>query len=170
MKTYRTTSGPFSERPYYQVEEVEQICADELRKVGLLPAKPEPIRIERFIEKRFNIVPKYEDLTEGLLGCAKFGPKGMQEIILSRLLAEEDSKVSERRINTTLAHEAGHGLLHGHLFALGQQPRSLFGDGLDPNEMKILCRSESILGIQNRKRIDYGGRWWEYQVGIGGRP
>ena len=26
MRTYRTTSGPFAERPHYKVEEVEQIC------------------------------------------------------------------------------------------------------------------------------------------------
>lgn len=169
MRTYRTTSGPFAERPHYSVEEVEQICSDELRKVGLFPSEPGPIRIDRFIEKRFKIDPKYEDLPEGILGCTKFGPKGVNEIIISRSLAEENSKVSERRINTTFAHEAGHGLLHAHLFVLGQA-RSLLGDGLDPNEPKILCRKDNIEGIQTNKKINYGGRWWEYQanMAIGG--
>jgi len=166
MRTYRTTTGPFTERPYYTLDEVEQICADELRKVGLFPQEPEPIRIDRFIEKRFEVVPKYEDLPEDLLGCTKFGPKGVQEIIVSRSLAEENNKVSERRINTTLAHEAGHGLLHAHLFVVGQQPRSLFGDGLDPKEPKILCRKDTIEGIQDSKRFNRPVPWWEFQANL----
>jgi hypothetical protein len=52
MRTYRATSGPFAERPFFSLEEVDRTCADELRKLGLLPREPEPIRIERFIEKR----------------------------------------------------------------------------------------------------------------------
>jgi hypothetical protein len=87
---------------------------------------------------------------------------------VSRTLADENTKVSERRINTTLAHEAGHGLLHAHLFVLSQQPRSLFGEGLDPdNERKILCRG--IAGMQDQ-RSAYDGRWLEYQANfaIGG--
>jgi len=166
MRIYRTTSGPFSERPYYSVEEVEKICTDELLKVGLLPKSPGPIRIDRFIEKKFKVNHRYEDLPEGVLGCTKFGSKGVEEIVVLRSLAEERNKLSERRINTTLAHEAGHGLLHAHLFAFGEQPRSLFGDSLDPIETKILCRKDTIEGIQNRKRIDYGGRWWEYQANL----
>lgn len=166
MRTYRATSGPFAERPYYTVEEVEKICSDELLKVGLLPQDPGPIRIDRFIEKKFKVDPKYENLPEGFLGCTKFGTKGVEEIIVSKSLAEENSKVAERRIDTTLAHEVGHGLLHAHLFAFGEQPRSLFGDSLDPIEPKILCRKNTIEGIRSRIRIDYGGRWWEYQANL----
>ena len=142
------------------------VCGDELRKVSLFPSDPGPIRIDRFIEKRFKVDPEYEDLAEDLLGYTKFGPKGVQEIVISRSLAEENSKVCERRINTTLAHESGHGLLHAHLFALGEKPSSLFGDGLDPNEPKILCRKDTIEGIQDRRNIDYRGRWWEYQANL----
>ncbi len=166
MKTYPTSSGPFPERPVYKIEEVELICEDELRKVGLFPSEPGPIRIERFIEKRLKIVPKYEDLPEGILGCTKFGPKGVQEIIISRRLTEENSRVAERRVNTTLAHEAGHGLLHAHLFVLGQPPKSLFGGCVDPNEPKILCRQDTIEGVQDRKKISYGGQWWEFQANL----
>jgi hypothetical protein len=170
MKTLKTSSGPFPERPYYETKEVEQICDDELHKVGLYPSKPGSIRIERFIEKRFKTSTRYENLPEGVLGYTKFGSKGVEEIVISRSLGEEGSKVSERRINTTLAHEAGHGLLHAHLFALEQSPRTLFGDGLDPREPKILCRQDTIEGMQTRRKISYGGRWWEYQanMAIGG--
>ncbi len=166
MRTYRTTTGPFTERPYYTLKEVEQICTDELRKVSLLPQDPEPVRIDRFIEKRFKVVPKYEDLPEGLLGCTEFGPKGVQEIVILRSLAEEDSKVSERRINTTLAHESGHGLLHAHLFVLEREARSLFGDSLDPNKPKILCRKDTVEGMQERKGVYRPVPWWEYQANL----
>lgn len=166
MKTYRTTTGPFTERPYYTLQEVEQICADELRKVGLSPQEPEPIRIDRFIEKRFKLVPKYEDLPKGLLGCTEFGPKGVQEIIIQRSLAEENSKVSERRINTTLAHESGHGLLHAHLFVFEREARSLFGDALDAKKPRILCRKDAIEGMQERKGVSRPVPWWEYQANL----
>lgn len=166
MKTYRATTGPFTERPYYTLEEVEQICTDELRKVGLFPHEPEPIRIDRFIEKRFKVVPQYEDLAEDLLGCTEFGPKGVQEIIILRSLAEESSKVSDRRLNTTLAHESGHGLLHAHLFVLEREARSLFGDGLDPNKPRILCRKDTVEGMQERRGVNRPAPWWEYQANL----
>jgi hypothetical protein len=166
MRTYRAKSGPFTERPYYTSEEVEQICTDELRSVGLFPSKPEPVRIERFIEKRFKITPSYEDLPEGFLGFTEFGPKGVKGIGISKLLTDDESKVSERRINSTLAHEAGHGLLHAHLFVIGQQPHLLFGEGIDLNKPKILCRNNTIQGLQNYRQTSYNGCWWEYQANL----
>ena len=66
MKTFRAKSGPFRERPYFTVQEVESICEDTLRKVDLFPASPEPIRIDRLIEKHFNVTPTYEDLADGV--------------------------------------------------------------------------------------------------------
>jgi len=166
MKTYRTSSGPFPERPFYELDDVEQICNDELRKVGLFPSEPGAIRIERFIEKKFKISPKYEGLPDDILGYTEFGPKGVQEIFVSRSLVERKDRVSERRVITTLAHEAGHGLLHAHLFALGHPPKSLFGDHIDCKELKILCRKDSVEGVSGNSQIKYGGRWWEYQANL----
>jgi len=166
MRTYRAKSGPFTEQPYYTPREVEKICTDELRSVDLFPPQPEPIRIERFIEKRFKITPTYEELPEGFLGFTEFGPKGVKGIGISKLLTDEGSKVSERRINSTLAHEAGHGLLHAHLFVIGQQPHLLFGEGVDSNKPKILCRNDTIQGLQSYRQIGYNGCWWEYQANL----
>jgi hypothetical protein len=166
MRTYTSKSGPFTERPYYSSEEIEKMCLDELRKVGLYPSSPSPIRIDRFIEKRFKINPSYEDLPIGILGYTKFGQKGVEEIAVSRELEEENTKNSERRIKTTLAHESGHGLLHTHLFVLGQQPRSLFGDSLDESGLKILCRNDAIEGSRAGKSSRYDGRWWEHQANL----
>jgi hypothetical protein len=166
MRTYRAKSGPFTERPYYKPQEVEQICADELRNVNLFPSQPCPIRIERFIEKRFKITPTYEDLPEGFLGFTEFGSKGVKGIGISKLLTDNENKVSERRINSTLAHEAGHGLLHAHLFVIGQQTQSLFGEGMDLNKPKILCRNDTIQGLESYRQIGYNGCWWEYQANL----
>jgi hypothetical protein len=165
MKTFRPRSGPFTEQPFYEPAEIESICTDELQKFNLYPSDPAPIRIDRFIEKRFGIQPTYEDLPNGLLGFTRFGAKGVEEIIVAKALDEEGTRPAERRLRTTLAHEGGHGLLHAHLFAFGTRPDSLFnGGGLAPDTPKILCRDGGVLGVgdSGTKRPPY--RWWEYQA------
>ena len=167
MKMFRTQSGPFMERPYYDDSEFESIVTDALRSVDLLPTVPGPIRVERFIEKRFGIVPSYEDIPDGILGYTSFGSNGPEEVVVSRSLSEEGSRVSERRMNSTLAHEAGHLLLHGYLFALERRAgsRSLFGDDLDEERQTILCRDGTVgfpSELTGARRYD--GRWWEFQA------
>src|SRR5260370_40233565 len=144
MKTYRSKSGPFTEQPSYEPAEVESICLDELQKVNLYPASPSPIRIDRFVEKRFGIVPTYEDLPSGLLGFTRFGSKGVEEIVVAKALDDEGTHPAERRLMTTLAHEGGHGQLHAHLFVLGSRPDSLFGDGMAADAPTILWRDGGI--------------------------
>lgn len=125
-------------QPFYKVGEVERICTDALTATGLMPTDPCPIRIERFVEKYFKVAPRYEMLPDNILGFTEFGRNGVKAIVVTSLLDEEGSQVAERRIRTTLAHEAGHGLLHLHLFAGAQKPSSLFDDNHDQPE--ILCR------------------------------
>ena len=167
MKMLRMQSGPFVERPYYEDSDIESIVTDELSRVGLLPTAPEPIRVDRFIEKRYRIVPQYEDILDGILGFTRFGAKGPEEVVVSRSLSEEGSRVAERRMNSTLAHEAGHMLLHGHLFALERRAGtlSLFGDDLDEKKQTILCRPGTV-GSPNESAGTrrYDGRWWEFQA------
>lgn len=153
MKTYRPKSGSkFAVQPFYNASDFESICAEALTSVELFPASPSPVRIDRFIEKRFKIQPTYAPLPEGVLGFTRFGPNGVEEIVISQEFDEEGTRAAERRLRTTLAHEGGHGLLHAHLFALGERPDSLFAGELAPGAPKILCRD--------------GGsyRWWEYQA------
>jgi len=164
MKTYRATSGPFTEAVYYEPKDIEQICLDELRANGLLPDSPQPIRIERFLEKKFSVTPVYEDLPEGILGFTRFSSKGVEQIVISRSLSEEGTKVAERRLSTTMAHEAGHGLLHAHLFALQGVTSSLFSHDVDMTARKILCRGELVLGGRTPADRRYDGRWWEVQA------
>jgi hypothetical protein len=162
MKNLRATKGPFRERPYYSTQEVERICEDALRGVNLYPPSPQPIRIDRLIEKHFQVTPTYEDLGKGLLGLTRFGPKGVHDVIVARALDEEGSVAADRRIRTTLAHEAGHGLLHTHLFTLGQYEGSLFGDFTDPDAPKVLCRDEA----NPSGEIGRAYSWWEFQANL----
>jgi len=160
MKTFRDKSGQFSERPHFEPTEIDRICDDELRKAGLFPEKPSAIRIERFIEKRFRVTPEYDDLPDGVLGYTRFGKDGVEAIVVSAALDAGGDKVAERRLRTTLAHEAGHGLLHAYLFALAEKPLHLF-DRDSQADHKILCRD--VQG-EERKTRPYDGRWWEFQA------
>ena len=96
MRMLRAQSGPFLDRPYYEDQEIETIVTEELHRVDLLPTAPKPIRVDRFIEKRFGIVPQYDNLSVGTLGFTRFGAKGPEEVVVSRALSEEGSRVAER--------------------------------------------------------------------------
>jgi hypothetical protein len=165
VKTIRDKSGTFQERPHFEPAEIDQICADELRKAGCYPAQAEPIRIDRFIEKRFHITHTYEVLPPGVLGYTKFGKNGVERIVVSSALAEEDDDVARRRERSTLAHEAGHGLLHAYLFALSAPQTSLFGTQ-NGSANQVLCRE--VLNEQPVEREK--SSWSEYQANraIGG--
>lgn len=158
MKTIRAKHGPFTERPFYSDADIENMCSNELRAVDLYPRRPGPIRIDRFLEKRFKVVPHYEDLGEKILGMTIFSSAGVKAIIVSRALEEDGGTVAERRIRTTLAHEGGHAIFHTYLFALAMQEKSLFGDFSDPRSPKVLCRDEGEMSN------GYQGQWWEYQA------
>ena len=77
----------------------------------------------------------------------------MEAILVSRDLEEQNTTPARRRVRSTVAHEAGHGLLHGSLF--------IDSPDLGENQRRILCRSEDILGETPRS---YRGRWWEFQA------
>lgn len=161
MNSYSTKSGSFDKRPYYKPREIEKLCLDELRAVDLLPSSPAAIRIDMFIEKRFKVIPEYDDIPDGVLGYTEFGDNKVQRVVISRKLDSDGSKQAECRIRTTMAHEGGHGLLHTALFTPHTTP--LFGDVSDPVKPKVMCRDEvKPIGAQHR----YDGRWWEYQANM----
>ena len=153
MKKPKIKDGPFSERPYYERRVIEKIAIDSLRSVGLLPASPGPIRIDRFLEKRFRVCPVYEDLPAGLLGYTEFGPQGPREVFVSRSLAESDTLPAARLVRSTFAHEGGHMLLHSHLFAVQNRPQSssFLEKQYDVTDSKILCREGSVPTIKRRQ-------------------
>lgn len=155
MRMIRCTSGPFAERPAFTPEDIDSICTKELDDAGLYPDIPEPIRIERFVEKRFGITVTYESTPAGVLGYTRFGPKGVEAVIISSLLEEVDTDSSRRRANSTLAHEAGHGFLHGYLFGLigKDDVFSVLSEETGSSKPQILCR-------------DGANSWWEVQANM----
>lgn len=161
MNTYKAKSGIFDERVWYKHSEMEKICLNALRSVDLLSSSPSPTRIDRFIEKRFNIVPKYEHLTDGVLGFTKFGENGVESIVIAKALDLDQKIQSSRRINTTMAHEAGHGLFHSHLFI--NKGKGLFENLQE--KPKVMCRDELTNAIINGRNT-YDGKWWEYQANV----
>jgi hypothetical protein len=160
VRKVQTPSGPFAFRLYFEdLGEIDKICLEALRSQSLLPSEPAPIRIERFVEKQFKAPLRYEDLGPEHLGCTIFNSSGAVEAILvSRLLEEQNTIPARRRVRSTIAHEAGHGLLHGSLFIEGN---SALNDALGEKQRLILCRSEDILVDTQRS---YAGRWWEFQA------
>jgi hypothetical protein len=160
MKAMTSKSFIRPQRPFYSMGEIDNMCMRELQDADLYPREPAPIRIDRFIEKRFGVVPSYEELGPGILGFTKFGKRGVVEIVIARALSEENTVVAERRVRTTFAHEAGHGLLHGHMFgATGQC--DLFPEGASKTP-RVLCRES---GEQLRSKTN-GGQWWEIQANL----
>lgn len=164
MRTYRDKDG--RERPHFEPTEIDRTCAMELRAVGLLPDRPEPIRIERFIEKRFGIQPDYDELPDGVLGFTQFGSRGVARIVVSRQLAEDESTVASRRLRATFAHEAGHGLLHAYLFALEAPQESLFGKE-HCSGTRVLCR-EVLSDDVGRNQTRSTWSEWQANRAIGG--
>jgi Zn-dependent peptidase ImmA (M78 family) len=159
MKSFRAASE--GQRPFFSEEDVENICEDALRSSGYYPDAPQPVKVDRFVEKHFMVSPRFEDMPAGVLGFSRFGDRGMVSMHISKVLVEENSRAAERRVNTTLAHEAGHGLMHTHLFVLSGAESSLFGHGSEVENQRVLCRDEKVMP----KKV-YDGRWWELQANM----
>ena len=166
MKDRPAPGEPFGRRLYFENGEIERICADALKSAGCLPTTSVPVEIELFVEKAFDCRAVYDSLPTGVLGAAAFRRDGgLEEITVSRSLSA-GGQVGERRARSTWAHEAGHGLLHGSLFAQGKLAHPLLDDCFDFKKRRILCR-EADIGATG---TSYHGKWWEWQANqaIGG--
>jgi hypothetical protein len=158
--------GPFAHVIYLKREEIDKMCEDALRVAKLLPNDPAPINIEGFIENHLGSRLDFAtDLGADVLGFTFFSPKGKPEVIGVSPSLDEGTKVSERRIRATLAHEAGHGLIHPILFMEDGVQQRFLDSNIDLTQRRILCRKNDI--NPNGK---YDGRWWEFQANcaIGG--
>lgn len=164
MRSRRSQSGPFREQVYYKDKDFESICLDALMASGCLPDSPSPIRIDRFVEKHFGEL-QYTELGPNILGCTEFSSEGVSTILIAASLEEEEGKPAERRLRSTIAHEAGHGLLHAHLFVdlATAQAQSQFADWTNPSKPRILCREIDGVSVPGQV-MSYSGRWWEYQA------
>lgn len=161
MKRIPTSEGPYTIRLYYEDDEIEEICSNALAETGYLPSCPQPIKIDRFIEKKFNIKQIIcKRLPPGYLGYTLFGSTGVEQVYITDPPENELYLQEYRRINATLAHEAGHGLLHTELY-VGRFVRETLKDHPHVKRDRILCRTEhQVTQPKNR----YSGEWWEFQA------
>jgi len=171
MKEYRTKEGTFPLRLVYEPKEIDDICIEALRAAKLLPDRPEPIKIDLFLERYFQVVVDYNNLGPGIMGSTIFNSKGaVTGFTVAQWIEEEGTETAERRVRSTLAHEGGHGLLHQKLFIL-EQTGDLFGRREPATERprNFMCRSSDI-GAVMEKQPKYNGQWWEWQANraIGG--
>ena len=165
MRESTTPGKPFGRRLYFAEGEIDRICSDALEPVGCLPSTPAPIEIDLFIEKHFGCALAYEDLEPAVLGFAVFGSGGTVELVGAARSLFNDGPVGERRVRATLAHEAGHGLLHAKLFSEAPEPHPLLDGSFDYERRRIMCRKEDLTTGPG-----YDGKWWEWQANqaIGG--
>lgn len=170
MKEFRTKDGPYPLRLLYETREIDDICLDALKQAKLLPYEPEPIKIDLFLEKYFEVPLIYEDLGEGIMGSTVFNSKGgVTGFTIAPWIEDEGTPTAERRVRSTLAHEGGHALLHPKLF-IADQTADLFGHSpADQRPRNFLCRSTDISPSPGATS-KYDGRWWEWQANraIGG--
>lgn len=164
MRTIARQSGPFEETLYFRPQEIDEMCLEALRVSGFLPSSPEPVNIERFVEKHFQCLIGYEDLPSGVLGYTAFSKTGKVIAVGVSSKIEEGTEISERRIRSTWAHEAGHCLMHAVLFMEMGSQNSLGLTGQQPSNIikdRILCRHEHIDASAKKS---YNGLWWEWQA------
>jgi hypothetical protein len=162
-------SNRFGQTLYFTKGQIDSMCEQELKKAGCFPDEPSPIRIDRFIEKTYSKI-EYIDLGAGILGCTQFSAKGKIERVIVSASLDSDEKITERRLRSTLAHEAGHCMLHPILFIQdGLQSTFMNENVLLARAMKFMCRADGIHAEPERKK-NVAGEWWEYQANraIGG--
>ena len=167
MQVRRSSGGgPFSHVIFLKRDEIDKMCEDALRQAKLFPNEPSPINIEGFIENHLESRLDFgTDLGPEILGFTFFCPKGRPEVVGISPNLDEGTKVSERRIRATLAHEAGHAMIHPILFMQDGEQKEFLNSNIDLVQRRILCRKTDI--NPNGK---FDGRWWEFQANcaIGG--
>jgi len=100
-------------------------------------------------------------LGKNVLGFTEFGPRGVEAVPYigeppGDLIVQE-----ERRVNSTLAHEAGHGLMHAQLFVEHFANQTPIEGHPNVTETRIRCREERPNTVRQK---EYEGDRWEFQA------
>ena len=160
MRTRKNASSPFGMVLYLTKDEIDKMCEDALREAKFLPDKPAAIKIDQFIEAYFKCNLDFgTDLGADVMGFTFFSPKAAPVVVGVSPSLCDGTQVNDRRVRTTLAHEAGHCLIHPILFMPDIDTSSLFGTNVDVKKRQILCRQQDFEGGRG-----YDGRWWEFQA------
>ena len=163
MRWIKDTTGRFPERPFYSLEELDDLSESWI--LGFLldrygqtdfPVSTEDLTV--MIESETSDLDQFADLTEEeqdgeeVQGMTVFYREKQPAVKISQHLASQNQR--EHRLRTTLTHEFGHVKLHGGLWQFEQL--SLFSEpGPEPGPR---CKRAEML---NAPRTD----WMEWQAG-----
>lgn len=145
MKQYRGRAG--DERLWFEPSEIETMMESELRKAALLPTDDAPaVNLEVFIERHLKArLDQHADLDAGVLGVTEFFEGRPPRISINKdltgsALDDDESPPGQfGRWRATLAHEAGHVILHRCLFEFAVGNMSLFGSSGDGGRQLQRC-------------------------------
>ena len=141
---YRTADGKQS--IWYDDAEIEDMMEAELRRASLMPTVEAPaVDIESFIDSHLRTpLDQYADLPSDVLGLTDFRPGQRPSIRINKSLtgAMDDDGFPgvTGRWRATLAHEAGHVLLHRILYEFDSNQPRLFPDDIHPDSGQTLHR------------------------------
>jgi len=160
VRYIRDATGRFSERPYYDEQELDQECEHlivnflyELHEEVRFPVDTEDLK--KLIERDADDLDCYADLSaygSDVEGLTEFKPDQKPVVKIASFLTEDDRR--ENRLRTTLTHEYGHVHLHASLYTANQTQGHLFA--LD-NSRRI-CHRHTMLDAPNTD-------WMEWQAG-----
>src|SRR3989304_481051 len=160
MKWIKDKTGRFSQRPFYEAQELDFECETLMTtflqsKYGKVsfPLTTEDLTI--LIEQNTSDLDLYVDLNikgDEVEGMTLFLRKNKPKVLIDQRFSDQPNR--ENRLRTTLSHELGHVKLHG--FLVSDQQLSLFN--ADDATLTIVCKRDTIL---NAWEID----WMEWQAG-----
>src|SRR5579885_3629643 len=107
MKWFKDNTGRFRQRPHYDVDELEQICEDEItsflkERYGKVDFPVSTGDLTVMIERAVDDLDSACDLEANVDGLTDFFPKRKPQVKISRQLQNV-----ENRLRTTLTHEYG---------------------------------------------------------------
>ena len=160
MRWIRDLTGRFPERPFYELEELDQECEgiteaflQARRGIISYPITTDDLTV--LIEREVADLDLYAELAEGVEGVTEFLPDARPNVRIMRALSEQPWR--ENRLRTTLAHELGHVKFHAVLLRFhGATQLSLFGGAATPTSWQ--CQRDAVLGASSTD-------WVEWQAG-----
>ena len=167
MKEYRSATG--ERRLWFEEDEIEWIMEDELRKAALFPCLADPVvDLESLLEVHLGVkLDVHAILDEEELGVTEFlgGRKPLVSInkdLTSRAETEEAPSGILGRWRATMAHEAGHVVLHRALVEVPFEQGSFFAEtAKEPGRSLFRCLKRDV----SFRRGNYD--WKEVQANRG---
>ena len=167
MKEYRSATG--ERRLWFEENEIEWMMEDELRKAGLFPSLADPVvDLESLLELHLGVkLDIHAVLDDDVLGVTHFlgGRKPLVSInkdLTSQTEGEGAPSGILGRWRATMAHEAGHVVLHRSLVEVPFEQGSLFSETAKESTNSLLrCLKRDV----SFRRGNYD--WREVQANRG---